>query len=43
MSEYEDVLGRESRFKDCLLHAQARTYLLEALLSLSGWVKIYFV
>ena len=42
LSEYEDVLGRESLFKDCVLHAQERMDLLDALLSVSEWVKIYF-
>lgn len=42
LSEYEDVLGRESLFKDCALNAQERTDLLDALLSVSEWVKIYF-
>lgn len=42
LSEYEDVLGRESLFKDCVLNAQERTDLLDALLSVSEWVKIYF-
>ncbi len=41
LSEYEDVLGRESLFKDCALDAQERTDLLDALLSVSEWVKIY--
>jgi len=42
LSEYEDVLGRESLFKDCVLNARERTDLLDALLSVSEWVKIYF-
>lgn len=42
LCEYEDVLGRETLFKDCILSAQERTDLLEALLSVSEWVKVYF-
>ena len=41
LSEYEDVLGMESLFKDCALDTQKGTDLLDALLSVSEWVKIY--
>ena len=43
LSEYEDVLGRESLFGDCALNAQERSDLLDAVLSVSEWVKIYFL
>ena len=42
LCEYEDVLGREQFFGSCVLSSAERKDLLEALLSVSEWVKIYF-
>lgn len=42
LSEYEDVLGRDSIFRECILSPTERNDLLNALLSVSEWVKIYF-
>ena len=42
LSEYEDVLGRDELFGSCVLSSTERTDLLDALLSVSEWVKIYF-
>ena len=42
LSEYEDVLGRDELFRSCVLSSTERTDLLDALLSVSEWVKIYF-
>ena len=40
--EYEDVLSRQELFRRCPLSAGERSDLLDALLSVSEWVKIYY-
>lgn len=42
LSEYEDVLGRTSIFRNCVLPERERWDLLDALLSVSDWVKVYY-
>lgn len=42
LNEYEDVLSRKPLFRDCVLSAVERNDLLDAFLSVSEWVKIYF-
>lgn len=42
LSEYEDVLGREALFRNCVLKQSEREELLNALLSVSEWVRVYF-
>ena len=41
-SEYEDVMKRAELFRGCAISATERINLLDALLSVSEWVKIYF-
>ena len=40
--EYEDVLSRKALFLDCVLSAAERNDVLDALLAVSEWVKIYY-
>lgn len=40
--EYEDVLSRSVVFRNCILSTTERFELLDAVLSVSDWVKIYF-
>ena len=40
--EYEDVLSRSVVFRNCVLSTAERFELLDAVLSVSDWVKIYF-
>lgn len=42
-SEYEDLLGRGSLLQACPVSLTERRMLLEALLSVSTWVKIYYL
>jgi putative PIN family toxin of toxin-antitoxin system len=42
-SEYEDLLGRADLFKKCPVSSTERQTLFEALLSVSSWVKIYYL
>lgn len=42
LNEYEDVLARKELFHSCALSLGEREDLLNALLSVSDWVKIYF-
>lgn len=42
-SEYEDVLARSALFKDAPLSASERAALLDALMSVSVWVPIYYL
>lgn len=42
-SEYEDLLGRGALFSACPISATERRVLLESLLSVSSWVKIYYL
>jgi putative PIN family toxin of toxin-antitoxin system len=42
LSEYEDVIGRESLFRNGILSRSEREELLDALLSVSEWVRVYF-
>ena len=42
LTEYEDVLSRPALFCDCVLSNSERVDLLNAILSVSEWVKIYF-
>lgn len=41
--EYESLLTRDGKFDDCLLTAQEREELLDALLSASEWVQVYYL
>jgi putative PIN family toxin of toxin-antitoxin system len=41
--EYEDLLGRGALMKACPISPSERRVLLEALLSVSTWVKIYYL
>ncbi|MCX6613829.1 MAG: putative toxin-antitoxin system toxin component, PIN family [Acidobacteria bacterium] len=41
-AEYEDVLSRAKLFERCPVSATERTDLLESLLSVGEWVKIYY-
>ena len=41
-SEYEDVMSRNELFHACVLSSKERDALLDAILSVSEWVKIYF-
>lgn len=40
--EYEDVLNRDDLFLDCNLNRAERNELLDALLSVCRWVKVYY-
>ena len=40
--EYEDVLTRRELFRNCPLSETDRISLLDALLSVSEWVKVYY-
>jgi putative PIN family toxin of toxin-antitoxin system len=42
-SEYEDLLGRTDLMKACPISSPERRVLLEAFLSVSTWVKIYYL
>jgi len=42
LAEYEDVLGREHLFKECLINDWERLELFEALLSVSQWTQIFY-
>lgn len=42
IGEYEDVLAREGLFSECALTAVERNALLDALFSVSEWVKVYY-
>jgi predicted nucleic acid-binding protein len=42
LTEYEDVLGRESLFEDCRLSRSEREELLDIYLSVCSWTRIYF-
>lgn len=41
--EYEDLLGRSELMAKCPLSAAERQSLFEALLSVTDWVKVYFL
>lgn len=41
-NEYEDVFGRSKLFANCPLNAFERAAVLNAFLSVSEWVKVYF-
>jgi putative PIN family toxin of toxin-antitoxin system len=43
LNEYEDLLGRHSLFKGSHLNAKERGELLDALLSVSRWISIYYL
>lgn len=43
LSEYEDVLNRETVFTGCLLNQNERNELLDAVLSVSQWTPIYYL
>jgi putative PIN family toxin of toxin-antitoxin system len=40
--EYEDVMGRQKLFQNCLLSKVERQHLLEAFLSVCEWVHVYY-
>lgn len=42
LSEYEDVMSRESIFESCRLHRAQREELLDIFLDSCRWVKTYF-
>ena len=42
-AEYEDLLARDALLKACPISSAGRRALLEALLSVSTWVKIYYL
>ncbi len=42
-SEYEDLLARDNLMKECPVSSAERRVLLEALLAVSTWVKIYYL
>lgn len=41
--EYEDVLARDALWNDCLLARDERESLLDALMSVSLWMPVYFL
>ena len=41
--EYEDLLGRSDLMAKCPLSAEERQSLFDALLSVTDWVKVYFL
>jgi len=43
LSEYEDLLGRHSLFRGSALNAKERSELLDALLSVSRWISVYYL
>lgn len=43
LAEYEDVLARESLFCDDKLSLAERNELLDAILSISQWVRIFYL
>jgi putative PIN family toxin of toxin-antitoxin system len=40
--EYEDVMGRQKLFQNCLLSKVERQHMLEAFLSVCEWVHVYY-
>lgn len=42
-TEYESLLAREGKFDDCLLTAPEREELLDAFLSVSEWIQVYYL
>lgn len=43
LAEYEDVLHREHLFSCCRLNLAERNELLDALLSVSQWTRVYYL
>ena len=41
--EYEDVMGREDLMRKCPISPKDRRVLFEALLSVSEWVRVYYL
>jgi predicted nucleic acid-binding protein len=42
-AEYEDLLGRAQMWTECILAADERVALFEALLGVSDWVRIHYL
>lgn len=42
-TEYESLLARKEKFSNCVLTTSEREELLDALLSVSEWVQIYYL
>lgn len=42
-SEYEDLLGRPSVWNGCLISEQERDELFDAVLSVSQWVRVFYL